>query len=87
MPDMDGFQLAEHIARETASQDTTLIMLTSDRLSVDHARLRELGIAQYLVKPVKRSDLLEISAAMGKPITVEVPADSRSPTQRKTCAP
>ncbi|HEX9016648.1 MAG TPA: response regulator [Chloroflexota bacterium] len=68
MPDMDGFQLAERITAELEMPETALVMLTSDRLNGDVSRMREIGIDQYLVKPVKRSDLLDaIAAALGKP--------------------
>ena len=67
MPIMDGFELVEYIKKEPGIVDMTIMMLTSDRSSGDIARCRELGIAGYLVKPIKRSRLFEaITAAIGK---------------------
>jgi CheY-like chemotaxis protein len=39
--------------------ETIILMLTSDNRAGDVARGRELGVAAYLVKPVKRAELLE----------------------------
>ncbi len=67
MPGMEGFEMVEHLKRELDISDMTIMMLTSDRRSNDIARCKELGIAAYLVKPVKGSELFEaITAAIGK---------------------
>jgi two-component system sensor histidine kinase/response regulator len=57
MPDADGFVLAETIKEDPAIAAATLVMLTSVGLPGDAARCRELGIAAYLPKPIKRSEL------------------------------
>ena len=62
MPEMDGFELAERIAGQSV-ETPALIMLTSGGLSGERARARSLGIAAYLTKPVRQSDLLD--ALMG----------------------
>jgi len=59
MPEMDGFEVAEQIKQNSALPGATLMMLTSDNRSGDIARSRELGISEYLVKPIKRNDLRE----------------------------
>jgi PAS domain S-box-containing protein len=59
MPGMDGFQLAERIIAEFDGATTTLMMLSSAAQGADSARCRQLGIAAYLTKPVKQSDLLD----------------------------
>ncbi len=67
MPIMDGFEVVEHLKGELDIPKMTIMMLTSDRRSNDIARCKELGIASYLVKPVKSAMLLEaIISAMGK---------------------
>ncbi len=58
MPGMDGFMLAERIKRDPRTASTPLIMLTSGGQPGDVARCRQLGIASYLMKPIKQSDLL-----------------------------
>jgi len=67
MPDMDGFALAEQIKKSPALAGATIMMLTSAGQRGDAARCRELGIAAYLTKPIRQSDLLEaILTALGK---------------------
>jgi two-component system sensor histidine kinase/response regulator len=57
MPEMDGFELIAHIKAHT--QTPTVIMLTSGGYAGDVARSRELGAEAYLIKPVRRTDLLQ----------------------------
>ncbi len=63
MPGTDGFMLSERIKRHPQLQSTVLMMLTSGDLPGDIARCDELGIASYLLKPVKQSELLQTVAA------------------------
>ena len=58
MPGMDGFELAERIKRDPQLSGATIMMLTSSEYQGDAARCRELGIAAYLVKPIRKSELL-----------------------------
>ena len=83
MPGMDGFQVAEHIVDDLGIVDMTIMMLTSDNRANDITRCQELGISRYLVKPVKRSELLRaITNAMG-PVRLEV-EESRAATTAAT---
>jgi two-component system, sensor histidine kinase and response regulator len=59
MPDMDGFSVAEQIKSNPELKNVSIIMLTSGGQSSDAARCREVGIAAYLLKPVKQSELLD----------------------------
>ena len=68
MPEMDGFQLAEHLAAAPHLADTLILMLTSGEREGDLGRCRQLGITTYLTKPVRRSDLLK---ALTKALTNE----------------
>jgi two-component system, sensor histidine kinase and response regulator len=68
MPGMDGFTLAEQIRRRPEMTRATLLMLSSADRQRDAARCRELGISAYLIKPLKKSELLEaITSALGGP--------------------
>jgi two-component system sensor histidine kinase/response regulator len=68
MPETDGFTLAEAIRRDRGIAGVTVVMLTSAGQPGDAARCRELGIAAYLHKPVKRSELrATILLALGAP--------------------
>jgi signal transduction histidine kinase/DNA-binding response OmpR family regulator len=59
MPDMDGFALVERIRAEPDLTGPAIMMLTSAGHQADAARCRELGLAAYLVKPIKPSELLQ----------------------------
>ena len=66
MPDMDGFALAEAVKRNPDWSGATVMMLSSAGQRGDALRCRELGVAAYLTKPVRSSELLEaILAALG----------------------
>ena len=64
MSEMNGFELAEQIEVEAQKgaalqQETKMILLSSMGRRGDAVHCRELGIAAYLTKPIKPSDLLE----------------------------
>ena len=59
MPEMDGFALAEEIARHPELAGAALMMLSSGDRRGDAERCRALGLVRYLLKPVKQSDLLD----------------------------
>ena len=59
MPGMDGFTLLEQIKAHPELARSTLMMLSSADQSEDVARCRRLGVNAYLVKPIKRSELLD----------------------------
>ncbi len=59
MPDMDGFAVAARIRRDPTLAGATIMMLTSADHPGDVARCHELGIAAYLTKPIRQSDLLD----------------------------
>jgi CheY-like chemotaxis protein/HPt (histidine-containing phosphotransfer) domain-containing protein len=60
MPEMDGFTLVERIKQNPELAGTTIIVLTSAGQRGDAARCRELGVAGYLTKPVKQSELHDV---------------------------
>lgn len=57
---MDGFQVVEYIKNDPELVNVIIMMLTSDNRSGDVTRAKELGLSAYLVKPVRRANLLEI---------------------------
>jgi two-component system, sensor histidine kinase and response regulator len=74
MPEVDGFQLAEAIKRDTSLAGTIVILLSSADRRPDDARCRQSGVAAYLSKPVKQSELfdaivkaLRLTSKEGKP--------------------
>ncbi len=58
IPGVDSFALAEQIGRERGLAGAVVMMLESADRQGAAARCRELGIHNYLVKPFKRSELL-----------------------------
>jgi PAS domain S-box-containing protein len=64
MPEMDGFMLAETVKRDPELRSLPIILLTSAGRPGDGARCRKLGIAGFLNKPVKQSELLDTIAAV-----------------------
>jgi two-component system sensor histidine kinase/response regulator len=59
MPEMDGFAVAERIKKDPELVGAGIMMLTSAGHAGDAARCRELGIAAYLLKPIRQGDLLD----------------------------
>jgi two-component system, sensor histidine kinase and response regulator len=57
MPNMDGFDLIERIRETPQLVTATIMMLTSGGQRGDALRCEELGIAAYLTKPVRQSEL------------------------------
>ena len=74
MPQTDGFRLAEQLRHDRATPGTVIMMLTSSDHSGDAERCESLGIAHYLRKPVKQSELFEAIAGTLGP---SAPADGR----------
>jgi CheY-like chemotaxis protein len=58
MPDMDGFAVAAALAGEPGGCGTPVMMLTSGNRGGDLVRARQAGLTAYLIKPVKRAELL-----------------------------
>jgi signal transduction histidine kinase/DNA-binding response OmpR family regulator len=62
MPAMDGFALVERIRQKPELTTATIMMLTSAGHRGDAARCQELGVAAYLLKPIRQSELREAVA-------------------------
>ncbi len=66
MPRRDGFSLTEEIKHDPELGSTVIMMLTSGNRPGDIARCKELGVATYLLKPIKQSELFDaIMVALG----------------------
>jgi two-component system, sensor histidine kinase and response regulator len=85
MPEMDGFDLAARIKNSPHLTEAVVMMLTSGEQSGDIKRCRELGIAAYLTKPVRRAELRAaiVRVVTGGPVPVATPTlvrDAAVPT-------
>jgi two-component system, sensor histidine kinase and response regulator len=59
MPEADGFTVIERLRTTLGAGGATIMMLTSSGKRGDAARCDELGLAAYLFKPIKQSELLK----------------------------
>jgi len=77
MPEMDGFELYEHIRSDSRVEELPVILLTSAARPGDAGRSREIGVAAHLIKPVKQSLLLNaiVGAVDGAGERFEVPVE------------
>jgi signal transduction histidine kinase/DNA-binding response OmpR family regulator len=62
MPHMDGFTLIEQIRQRPELSAAIIMMLTSAGHRGDAARCQKLGVAAYLLKPIRQSELREAIA-------------------------
>ncbi|MFN0314781.1 MAG: response regulator [Burkholderiales bacterium] len=79
MPEMDGIELATHVKADPGLQSTPLLILTSLGTAGEPERARKAGVAAYLSKPVRQSDLLDalndvIQGHRGTPAANPTPA-------------
>jgi two-component system sensor histidine kinase/response regulator len=57
MPDMDGFDLIERIQDNPELRTAAIMMLTSGGQRGDLERCKQLGVAAYLLKPIRQLEL------------------------------
>jgi signal transduction histidine kinase/CheY-like chemotaxis protein len=85
MPNMDGFGLIDKILETPELSTTTIMMLTSAGRREDVERCRALGITSYLLKPIRKWELL---AAVAKELGANGPSLQATGTvQRKSGLP
>lgn len=58
MPRMSGFQLAQKLRADAATKDLPIILVTALGEESDIERARDLGIVDFITKPVNKVDLL-----------------------------
>ena len=71
MPGMDGFTLIEEIRKDPDSAGPIVMMLNSTDRQRDAALCRQFGVAGYMVKPIKRT---ELQSAIGIALQEQQPA-------------
>jgi PAS domain S-box-containing protein len=64
MPGMDGFEVIERIRQDRVAGEPPVILLTSDDDPDHGARAREMGVAGRMLKPLRRSALVEMVGSM-----------------------
>lgn len=85
MPGLDGFQVAEYIRDHPVLSGPLILMLTSAELKSGKVKRKSRGIAHFLLKPVKWSDLKEkvIAALEQKTPAAEVVGQLKQPDAKE----
>jgi two-component system chemotaxis response regulator CheY len=60
MPDINGLELINFVKKNPNYRSTPLFIVTAEGREQDRARGLALGASEYLVKPVKEEDLVEL---------------------------
>jgi two-component system, sensor histidine kinase and response regulator len=88
LPDMSGFRTVERLKELSIEQRPVTIMLASGHWADDIARTYDLGLGGYLVKPIRRTDLIQaigiaLNRAKGTPLagSTDPPDPTSSATQ------
>jgi CheY-like chemotaxis protein len=69
VPYLDGIEVLEALRTDPATAPIPVIVLTGTRDEEIYARARQLGVADYLTKPVQREKLLQaIDAILPRPL-------------------
>jgi signal transduction histidine kinase/CheY-like chemotaxis protein len=77
MPEMDGFEVARRIRDNPKLVGATIMMVSSSAQESERARCRELGVTNYLTKPIDQRELLTaIGRALGKERVLRTPLPS-----------
>ncbi len=87
MPGRDGFDLTAEIRGDAELNSTVIMMLSSADQADDVARCDSLGIAAYLTKPVKQSDLFDATALALKLGGPELAAKTRAAARPRSFGP
>ncbi|MDE1175664.1 MAG: response regulator [Edaphobacter sp.] len=64
MPRMDGFDFVQRLKEISGSASSTIMMLTSGGQQGDAQRCGQLGIAAYLLKPIRQAELRDAIAGV-----------------------
>lgn len=64
MPGMDGFEMLEQMARDTAISQTVVVMCSGSTYEDDLRRASDLGAAGYMIKPASLAQLKPMIAAI-----------------------
>jgi two-component system, sensor histidine kinase and response regulator len=75
MPGMGGIEVIERVQEQKSLEGSTILMLTSSDQGSSAARCHQLGVGNYLIKPVKPAELMgmiqrAVGAARPKPAAV-----------------
>jgi signal transduction histidine kinase/DNA-binding response OmpR family regulator len=87
MPEVDGFELVQQIRAEHELTQAVILMLTSGEHLGDLARCRDMGVAAYLTKPVRRAELrIAIARAISRTAAQPSAPVRSAPAELKSAA-
>jgi PAS domain S-box-containing protein len=69
LPELDGFEVAKRIRRESLLRDIVLVAVTGYRQAADRQRVLEAGFDHYLVKPADFEKVRQILASVSEKAT------------------
>jgi two-component system, sensor histidine kinase and response regulator len=87
MPGMDGLETARLIRGEHMLNEPLILMLSSDDLKPQLARIREFGLDHYLVKPITRRELFSAIASLMSQTSDELRPSGERPSENRVNAP
>jgi len=67
LPDMNGYEVAQHLRQQQQSKNVRLIAMTGYGQDFDRQRSKEAGIDLHLVKPVNPKKLQKLLETWAKP--------------------
>jgi signal transduction histidine kinase/CheY-like chemotaxis protein/HPt (histidine-containing phosphotransfer) domain-containing protein len=84
MPNMNGEELARSIKSDTECRDTVLILMTPLGSRGDTKRLKAIGFAGYVTKPIRHEQLrVKLAMSLGREVASAAPAARISKTPRR----
>ena len=83
MPEMDGFEMLERIARSKPSVAPVIVMMNSNRLTGKASPLKGLRSMNYVVKPLKQRELY---AKVNEALAADQPQEPAADSQLRTAA-
>jgi chemosensory pili system protein ChpA (sensor histidine kinase/response regulator) len=64
MPNMNGYELIEHLRRRPSTRDLPIVILTTRGGEKHHDLARRLGVTHFLTKPVQEEAFVELMASL-----------------------
>jgi len=87
MPKMDGFQTVDYLKQASLDSGLTIVMLTSDDWANDIARTYDLSLGGYLIKPLRRADLIKVIGIALRRSKGSISPASQTPAQSTPSLP
>lgn len=82
MPGINGLQTAEEILKDPAIKNKPAIVpFTSDSIKVNRDSFRKIGIENFMVKPVKKKDLIEMTLGLLGKKSSEIKGEEKKEAQ------